>query len=279
MTIKDGDVLDRLLDSAIRNIIGNMLDEAIKVNAKVSAEVGLRAYIIREELSSCCDWCHSIAGRYEYGTEPKDVYRKHDNCKCMVIFKRDKEPYQDVWSKKKYDTYNEARNERIKSIKNLEKNLESEKLIEKTNRDSKINSRISGALNPYSNEGAEHAHRYYGLVRKMTTDVKRISKTTGLPESDIQRIKNFIFMDKHDLGGKLPEYFEPDCMMAQSWQRLVNGTPEPHDIILIKHEKMEMELMAKGMSQSEAHIKTSKIYNYEREAGLYYAKVNQHKKK
>ena len=79
------------------------------------------------------------------------------------------------------------------------------------------------------------------------------------------------------MGGAEPEYFAPDYMMAESWQRLIDGRPEHHDITLIKHEIMERQLVASGISQKEAHIITSEKYNYGKEAGEYYAKIKKYK--
>lgn len=106
----DRDTFDRLLGQTVDNICQSFLDDWTRENVRLSASAGLRATITRDEVSKCCDWCHALAGTYEYGNEPKDIYRRHDNCKCAVIFKRDKEAYQDVWTKKKYDTYEEVRN-------------------------------------------------------------------------------------------------------------------------------------------------------------------------
>lgn len=113
----------------------------------------------------------------------------------------------------------------------------------------------------------------------MKTDVSRIAKATGFSEEDIRAVKNYIFLEKHDLGGIEPEYFEPDYMMAESWQRLVDGKAEPHDITLLKHEIMERDLMEKGMTQEEAHLETSAKYNYAKKAGEYYAKIKKYKEK
>lgn len=154
-----------------------------------------------------------------------------------------------------------------------------EELTKSVNYDSIISGAISGARNPFSAEAKEHAEKYYGLVRSMKTDVSKISKTTGISKKDVQTIKDFIFNEKHDLGGPELEYFEPDYMMAESWQRLIAGKPEPHDITLLKHELMEKKLMSKGLTQEEAHIETSKKYNYSKEAGEYYAKVEKYKTK
>lgn len=154
------------------------------------------------------------------------------------------------------------------------------KTVEKQGKNSIIKSgAVSGARNPNSKEAREHAERYYGLVRSMKTDVARISETTGFAEEDIQTIKSYIFMEKHDLGGAELEYFAPDYMMAESWQRLIDGKPESHDITLLNHEIMERDLMKKGISQDEAHIKASGKYNYAKEAGEYYAKIKKYKNK
>ena len=137
---------------------------------------------------------------------------------------------------------------------------------------------VSGGriTNQYSKAAREHAQKYYGLVRHMTTDVKRIAANTGFPEKEIARIKSFVFLEKHDLGqGKL-QYFDPDFAMAQSWQRLINGTPEPHDITLLKHEIMENRLMHEGLTQEQAHKEASKKYNYPRESDEYYAALEEY---
>lgn len=152
------------------------------------------------------------------------------------------------------------------------------KTVEKQGKNSIIKSgAVSGARNPSSKEAREHAERYYGLVRSMKTDVARISETTGFAEEDIQTVKSYIFMEKHDLGGAELEYFAPDYMMAESWQRLIDGKPESHDITLLNHEIMERDLMKKGIPQDEAHIKASGKYNYAKEAGEYYAKIKKYK--
>ena len=94
---------------------------------------------------------------------------------------------------------------------------------------------ISGALDPYSEKAQEHAERYYQSVRKMTNDCKRIAENTGFEESEIKQIKDFIFMQKHDLGNNQLEYFYPSYEMAQSWQRLIDGKNiQKHDLTLLK---------------------------------------------
>ena len=87
-------------------------------------------------------------------------------------------------------------------------------------------------------------------------------------------------MEKHDLGGLEKQYFYPSYEMAQSWQRLCEGKNiQPHDLTFLKHELMEMDLIQQGYSQDEAHIMTSKKYNYDKESKEFYGKIKKYKKK
>ena len=114
---------------------------------------------------------------------------------------------------------------------------------------------------------------YYEAVRHMKTDVSRIAKNTGINEEDISLIKDFIFIQEHDLGDNYSR-FAPDYMMAESWQRLIDGKNiQKHDLTLLKHEMMEQKLMKQGYTQDEAHRITSMKYNFAKEAYEYYDKI------
>ena len=140
---------------------------------------------------------------------------------------------------------------------------------------------VSGAriTDMYSPRAEAHAERYYGLVRKMRTDVAAISRNTGIDEETIQAIKDFIFMEKHDLGEEGIKHFAPDFAMAQSWRRLIEGKYEPHDMTLLQHEIMERQLMGQGLSQGEAHRVTSKDFNYQKETTEYYDNLKANRNK
>ena len=157
--------------------------------------------------------------------------------------------------------------------KKLEKTLESG-IIESQ----EISGAISGARNPFGKKAEAHAKMFYDEIRKRTSDVKAISKTTGFDEDTIQKIKNYVFIDKHNLGEGRIDRFDPDYMMAESWRRLIDGNPQPHDITLLHHELLEEKMVKQGMTQDEAHRITSRTYNYDKEALEYYGKIKKFKK-
>lgn len=123
----------------------------------------------------------------------------------------------------------------------------------------------------FSDEAEEFAKMYYKEIRSFSTDVKKIANNVGKTEKDIKKIKEYLF----ETG------FDPDCTIAQSWQRLMIGKDiKPHDKTLIEHELLEMEIKRKNpeMEHWKAHELASQKYNYQKEAEEYYGNLEKHKK-
>lgn len=121
---------------------------------------------------------------------------------------------------------------------------------------------ISGAIAPDSERGQAHAIRYYENIRERNDDVPAIARNTGFSSDDIKRIKDYIFINEHDLETGRSRFY-PNCDMAHSWQRLIEGKFKPEDIVLLQHELAEIELTAQGFSQAEAHLLASRKFNYD----------------
>lgn len=92
----------RVARSATATATRAMHDDRMKAEAKFRSRAGLKCYITRETDGKCCGWCSKFAGRYEYGDEPKDIYRRHDNCGCSVTYENGRKR-QDVWSKREWE--------------------------------------------------------------------------------------------------------------------------------------------------------------------------------
>ena len=60
----------------------------------------MKPKVIRKESGNCCKWCKSLVGSYSYPDVPKDVYRRHQNCRCTVEYIPKKGVRQDVHTKK-----------------------------------------------------------------------------------------------------------------------------------------------------------------------------------
>ena len=123
----DEEVKAVLRHGPIEHIVKSFYDDFVELNVRVRADAGIKEMVIREALGGCCPWCQKLAGIYEYGTEPKDIFSRHDNCTCVVTFK-DEDGYTDVWSKSKFETQREARIARIEQFERKEE------LLKKSNR-------------------------------------------------------------------------------------------------------------------------------------------------
>ena len=284
------EVIQRRAENAVANIANSFHDDYIKENAEFRQNAGLKCHVTRTGASKCCAWCAEVAGRYEVGKEPADFWRRHDNCSCRMDYENQKVRQRLSGTGKGWKVDSETQRRQAQRIeykptrftKEQAKALESQKLSQYRGLTNQAGSGtirtsggVSGALNPNSKRANEHAERYYKAVRKMKTDVQHISQNTGYSIEQIEEIKKFIFLEKHDLGDGRFDYFDPSYLMAETWQRLIDGKNIlPHDLTLLRHETMERELMQQGYSQVEAHIITSRTYNFEKEAMEYYAKIN-----
>lgn len=123
----DEEVKAVLRHGPIEHIVKSFYDDFVELNVRVRADAGMKEMVIREALGGCCEWCQKLAGIYEYGKHPKDIFKRHDNCTCLVTFK-DEEGYTDAWSKKKFETQREARIARIEQFERKEE------LLKKSNR-------------------------------------------------------------------------------------------------------------------------------------------------
>lgn len=74
------------LRAAMENFSQNIVDEAVRKNAEVQYRSGLRPKIVRRAERKCCPWCAALAGEYDYPDVPDDVYRRHENCRCVVEY-------------------------------------------------------------------------------------------------------------------------------------------------------------------------------------------------
>lgn len=95
------ETIQRRARNAVENVGNSFHDDYVRKNAEFRSKAGVKCYIVRETSGKCCPWCASLGGRYLYGNEPADVYRRHDNCTCTVTFENGRER-QDVWSKEKW---------------------------------------------------------------------------------------------------------------------------------------------------------------------------------
>ena len=135
---------------------------------------------------------------------------------------------------------------------------------------------ISGAItggitDPQSARAMKHAVLYYEEIRKNHSDVEKIAKNTGFTYDQVLLVKNYLFMDAHDLGGSI-QRFDESFEIAESWRRMAFSPADiqNHDITLLNHELMEMRLVNEGLTQDEAHIITSRKFNYAEESFAYY---------
>ena len=137
----DNNTYEQVIRWLMEPIVNNseaFSDDYIKANADFRAKAGLRTKITRRVANNCCDWCAAMAGTWIYGSEPPDIYRRHEYCRCTVTYQSDKIS-QNVWSKRKWETPKEDILERLRaSTKSGLTPQERQSQIEQLQRDADI---------------------------------------------------------------------------------------------------------------------------------------------
>ena len=257
-----------LLGEPIVNFTQSIIDDSIRKNAEFHHQSGLQPEIIRKSYFHCCEWCQEVQGNYKYPRVPKDVYRRHQHCRCIVDYDPKSGKTQNVWTKR----WNSIDKERVERRKLIGVVSVDEREQKRYNRVMKSSGAVYGAWNdrndPYNKERDRHAQEFYESVRNRNKqhEIVKVSNNSGLSQVDVEKIYNHIFINEYDLeDGR--KRFDPSYDMAESWRRLseIGGKNiQPHDLVMLNHELMEHDLMAKGMKYDEAHELTNKTYNYQK---------------
>lgn len=83
---KPVEVLQRRAKAAPETMTKAMHDDRMKTEAKFRSRAGLKCTVNRIAAAKCCEWCDQVAGKYAYEDTPPDLWRRHDNCNCTIVY-------------------------------------------------------------------------------------------------------------------------------------------------------------------------------------------------
>ena len=115
------------LDEPVKNFSQSVVTDSIRVNAEFQHGAGLSPKIQRTATGKCCKWCQNLVGSYAYPDVPREVYQRHDYCRCKVDYVVGKERtnvHNNNTGKRKYvqdeyDTYKKSKEERIRHAEEM----------------------------------------------------------------------------------------------------------------------------------------------------------------
>ena len=87
--ISGEDIFDKvkwILGEPVVNFSQSIVDDSIRVNAEFHGKAGMKPKIVRKMAGNCCEWCKAVVGKYYYPDVPRDVYRRHQRCRCTVDY-------------------------------------------------------------------------------------------------------------------------------------------------------------------------------------------------
>ena len=242
----------------------SIVDDSIRKNAEFHHKVGLSPKIVRRVVGHPCKWCKSLEGSYNYPEVPKDIYRRHGNCRCTVDYHPGNGKKQNVHTKRWAESQKSAKIEVLKGVglpvqsgaRNYFRDESNDDILPKDFIKAEKHAYLTYDKIKNSNQELEK--------RKIYSNIGKFKEMKDFTKEDVDIAFNHVFNDIHILkdGESL---FHPEVNMAESWERLITGKDiQSHDLILLKHERLEHDYMyVRGnMDYDTAHAKTDETYNY-----------------
>lgn len=128
---------------------------------------------------------------------------------------------------------------------------------------------LSNKNDPFGRKREKHASVFYDEVRnrKSSYVVNHIAKNGCISEKSAKNIYEHVFINEHKFSDGTVRRFDADYDMAESFRRILDGKDiKPHDITMLRHENLELNLMKKyNMTYDVAHNLAESKYNYKKE--------------
>ncbi|WP_261059069.1 hypothetical protein [Streptococcus mitis] len=265
-----------LLDDPIVNFSQSIVDDSIRKNVEFQHKVGLSPKIVRRVVGHPCKWCKSLEGSYNYPEVPKDIYRRHGKCRCIVDYHPGNGKKQNVHTKRWAESQKSAKIEVLKGVglpvqsgaRNYFRDESNDDILPKDFIKAEKHAYLTYDKIKNSNQELEK--------RKIYSNIGKFKEMKDFTKEDVDIAFNHVFNDIHILkdGESL---FHPEVNMAESWDRLITGKDiQSHDLILLKHERLEHDYMyVRGnMDYDTAHAKTDETYNYGKALTRYLERKN-----
>lgn len=253
-----------LLDDPIVNFSQSIVDDSVRKNVEFHHKVGLSPKIVRRVVGHPCKWCKSLEGSYNYPEVPKDIYRRHGNCRCTVDYHPGNGKKQNVHTKRWAESQKSAKIEVLKGVGLPVQSGARNYFRDESNDDILPKDFIKAEKHAYLTYDKIKNSNQEFEKRKIYSNIGKFKEMKDFTKEDVDIAFNHVFNDIHILkdGESL---FHPEVNMAESWERLITGKDiQSHDLILLKHERLEHDYMyVRGnMDYDTAHAKTDETYNY-----------------
>lgn len=100
---KSYDNVRKSFEADLINFAQAVVTDTLHENAEFQYQAGLSPVIRRIAHAGCCNWCARLEGTYQYEdvrATGSDVYRRHRDCRCLVVYDPGDGKIQNVYTKR-----------------------------------------------------------------------------------------------------------------------------------------------------------------------------------
>lgn len=159
------------IEEPIVNNTEAFFDDFIRENAEFRSGAGLKTKITRIAESNCCPWCAGLEGSWNYGSQPEEIFARHEFCRCTVTYESERTS-QNVWSKRSWESTPEELARREDTAPRIKTKYERAQTLERLEKDKLIKQIIDAT--GYSRETArEIANQSPDKIAKTITTARK----------------------------------------------------------------------------------------------------------
>lgn len=206
-----------MLGAPVVTFSREIVDETARKNAEFQSKAGLKTTVRRSTVGKCCEWCSALAGVYDYDEvrgAGNDVWRRHNNCDCLIEFTRDG---------KKEKVYNYREDNTPEGRARIERRKqEGINLLE---REQIASTSITNLRNEKINRSVGAKYQNYDIMDLATGNTYHLAENTYLQDKEV-----FAGKGTRKPYGKASFYADRYGGMAENWQHVkAKGTLDTPD--------------------------------------------------
>ena len=239
----DYDKVSWMLKEPVKTFSESIVDDSVKKNAEMHYNAGLSPQIIRTAAAGCCEWCTAVEGKYPYPDVPKDIYRRHNFCRCQVEYDPKTGRRQDVHTRRWSDEAGYGKYREIVEGKQTDaygKTSERIKVAQEVTEKERLSTRYLNTVSFNALDAEGFVEKFRGITGNEEVDnaiyesaVEILEHRSGTRYEDI----HFIFIDKHTGMSihKLTTCDEIDGVHydEETWEKIAEAHKKNQEIIAI----------------------------------------------
>ena len=204
----------------------SVVDDTIKKNAEFQHKAGIKVAVKRDAASDCCKWCDGLVGDYTYPGVPRDVFARHDNCRCTLDYNGRRLTAYESKSGKSNTFRDQGEQEKIEARKAYAQDIDENNAKKKDGQKQVFSSKTTNLRDEYLGRSISAKFENFDIMDLETGEIYHIVENEHLQNKEVFAGKGssdpyrdaWKFADRY--GGKVEDW---QHVKGEAWLETEDG--------------------------------------------------------